>query len=69
MDSALLRFPNCGAPYRQLRPDGGNHEHPLVGPMDGLIAAHALSTDATLVTKITREFGRVPGLETVNWSA
>ncbi len=40
-----------------------------IGPMDCLIAAHALSTAATLVTNNTREFRRVPGLEVVDWSA
>ena len=40
-----------------------------IGPMDCLIAAHALSTDATLVTNNTREFSRVPGLEVADWSA
>ena len=32
-----------------------------------MIAAHALSVDATLVTHNTREFERVPGLRLENW--
>ena len=33
-----------------------------IGALDTLIAAHALSLEATLVTSNTREFSRVPGL-------
>lgn len=32
-----------------------------------MIAAHALSLDATLVTHNTREFARVSGLRLENW--
>lgn len=35
--------------------------------LDTLIAAHAISVGATLVTNNTKHFGRVPGLETENW--
>ncbi|HQG27382.1 MAG TPA: PIN domain-containing protein, partial [Candidatus Ozemobacteraceae bacterium] len=38
-----------------------------IGPMDTLIAAHALSAGACLVTNNEREFSRVPGLKLVNW--
>jgi tRNA(fMet)-specific endonuclease VapC len=38
-----------------------------IGPMDTLIAAHALALGATLVTNNTAHFNRVPGLKTVNW--
>ncbi len=38
-----------------------------LGPMDMLIAAHALSLGATLVTGNEREFRRVPGLVVENW--
>ena len=37
------------------------------GALDTLIAAHALSLEATLVTNNTREFSRVPDLELANW--
>lgn len=40
-----------------------------IGPMDMLIAAHALSLDLTLVTNNVREFRRVPGLRVENWVA
>lgn len=38
-----------------------------IGPMDYLIAAHALSLDLTLVTANIGEFSRVPGLKVENW--
>jgi len=40
----------------------------LVGPYDLLIAAHAVTTGATLVTANVREFKRVKSLKVVNWS-
>jgi tRNA(fMet)-specific endonuclease VapC len=39
----------------------------LIGPLDLLIAAHALSIDATVVTNNQREFRRVAGLKVANW--
>ena len=39
----------------------------LIGNLDLLIAAHALSRDATLVTNNTRHFSQVPGLRLANW--
>jgi tRNA(fMet)-specific endonuclease VapC len=39
-----------------------------IGPMDMLIAAIALAGDHTLVTNNEREFARVPGLRTENWT-
>lgn len=41
--------------------------HPI-GPMDTLIAAHAVSLDMPLVTHNTGEFSRVPGLKVKNWA-
>jgi tRNA(fMet)-specific endonuclease VapC len=38
-----------------------------IGPMDTLIAAQALRLGATVVTRNTREFGRVTGLKVENW--
>jgi tRNA(fMet)-specific endonuclease VapC len=40
-----------------------------IGPLDTLIAAHALSLGLTLVTNNTREFSRVHGLRVENWIA
>ncbi len=39
-----------------------------IGPLDTLIAAHALSLSATLVTNNTREFERVSELRVENWA-
>jgi tRNA(fMet)-specific endonuclease VapC len=39
-----------------------------IGPLDTLIAAHALSRKLTLVTNNVREFQRVPGLIVEDWS-
>jgi len=39
-----------------------------IGALDTLIAAHALSLEATLVTNNTKEFSRVPDLGLVNWA-
>lgn len=39
-----------------------------IGPLDLLIAAHALSLGSTLVTNNVREFRRVPGLPVENWT-
>lgn len=38
-----------------------------IGPMDTLIAAQVVRLGATLVTRNTREFSRVPGLKVENW--
>ena len=38
-----------------------------IGPNDLLIAAHALSLGATMVTDNEREFSRVSGLAIENW--
>jgi tRNA(fMet)-specific endonuclease VapC len=38
-----------------------------IGPLDTLIAAHALSTGRTLASHNVREFRRVPGLKVEDW--
>ena len=40
-----------------------------IGSLDTMIAAHALSQQALLVTNNTREFAKVPGLQLDNWVA
>ena len=59
-------------------PDAGRHygdirqqltlRGALIGSNDLLIAAHARSMEATLVTNNVREFSRVPDLQVVNWA-
>ena len=39
----------------------------LIGPLDMLIAAHAMAGNLTLVTDNIREFKRVEGLQLENW--
>ncbi len=39
----------------------------IIGAMDLLIAAHAVSLDAVLVTNNVKEFERVPDLKVENW--
>src|SRR3989339_1034362 len=57
----------AAARYGILRADLENSGKPI-GSMDMLIAAHALSSGLILVTGNTREFERVRGLKTVNWT-
>lgn len=40
-----------------------------IGPLDTLIASHALSINATIVTNNVREFSRVTKLRVENWMA
>ncbi len=39
----------------------------VIGPLDIMIAAHALSLETVLVTNNTKEFARVPHLKLENW--
>lgn len=39
-----------------------------IGPLDTMIAAHALSLDVPLVTNKTKEFERVRGLRVEDWT-
>jgi len=39
-----------------------------IGPLDLLIAGHARSLGAMLITANTREFRRVPGLKCLDWT-
>ncbi|WP_139458528.1 PIN domain-containing protein, partial [Bathymodiolus thermophilus thioautotrophic gill symbiont] len=41
----------------------------VIGALDMLIAAHAKSLGATIVTNNTKEFDRVVGLKVENWVA
>lgn len=50
---------------RSLLESQGN----VIGPLDLLIAAHALSEDLTLVTNNEKEFKRIKSLKVENWVA
>ena len=52
--------------YGQVRADLERRGSPI-GPLDLLIAAHALLLGATLVTNNLREFKRVSGLRCESW--
>ena len=53
--------------YGELRAELERLGQPI-GALDTMIAAHALSRDAILVTNNTREFSRVAGLRLENWT-
>ena len=38
-----------------------------IGPLDMLIAAHALSLDLTIISNNIKEFSRIPNLNCENW--
>ncbi len=52
--------------YGKIRASLERHGTPI-GPMDMLIAAHALSLNCTLVTNNEREFSSVASLKIENW--
>ena len=52
--------------YGDLRSELERRGQPI-GALDTMIAAHALSQNATLVTNNLSEFERVPGLQLENW--
>jgi tRNA(fMet)-specific endonuclease VapC len=64
---AVLPFVEADAQSAALiRADLEKQGQPI-GPYDVLIAAIALTNNATLVTRNTTEFARVPNLQIVNW--
>jgi len=58
----------AAASYGELRADLERAGTPI-GPLDTLIAAHAMALGVTLVTSNRREFARVPGLVVEDWRA
>ena len=65
---AVLPFDTlAGESYGDLRA-ALEREGTPIGPLDTLIAAHAVSLGATLVTNNQREFRRVRGLHIENWT-
>ena len=53
--------------YGTLRADLEQREK-VIGPLDMLIAAQALTEELILVSNNEREFSRVPGLRIENWA-
>ena len=59
---------NAAVVYGQIR-NYLENKGTLIGSMDMLIAAHALSLDVALITSNTREFKRIPNLKIEDWMA
>lgn len=69
-ESSMSIYPLTGVvakTYGHLRASLRTSGTPI-GALDTIIAAHALSLDATLVTNNLSEFERVPGLRTEDWT-
>lgn len=65
---SVLPYDDAVAPvYGQVRRDLERSGTPI-GPLDTVIAAHALSLALTVVTDNEREFRRVAGLKVQNWA-
>lgn len=63
----VLAFDDAAAEsYGRIRAALESNGTPI-GPLDTLIASHALSINATIVTNNVREFSRVEGLRVENW--
>ena len=66
---AILSFDHLAAEaYGRVRA-ALEHAGTPIGPLDTLIASHALSLGLTVITNNQREFRRVPGLAVENWLA
>ena len=64
---AILPFDDLAAgTYGRVRAALARAGTPI-GPLDTLIASHALSLGLTLITRNHREFSRVPGLHVESW--
>ena len=55
------------AVYAKIRA-GAEAKGKPIGPLDLMIAAHALAVRATLVTNNVRQFRRIPGLVVEDWT-
>jgi tRNA(fMet)-specific endonuclease VapC len=65
---SVLPYDDAAAPvYGRVRAELERAGTPI-GPLDTMIAAHALSLDLVLVTDNEREFRRVAGLKVQNWA-
>ena len=66
---AILPFDDAAVwAYGDLRADL-ERRGTSIGALDTMIAAHALSQQALLVTNDTREFAKVTGLQLDNWAS
>lgn len=66
---AILDWPaNAAQHYAEIRAEL-KKKGALIGANDLLIAAHARSLGAVVVTNNTKDFARVKGLRTENWTA
>jgi len=57
------RLVECYGEIRVLLESKGR----TIGPLDMLIAAHALSLDLTIISNNIKEFKRIPNLKCENW--
>jgi tRNA(fMet)-specific endonuclease VapC len=64
---AILSFDNAAAEVYGLVRGSLERKGTPIGPLDTLIASHALSLANILVTNNQREFRRVEGLPVENW--
>ena len=65
---AVLEWPaEAAAHYAEIRADL-KRKGQSIGANDLMIAAHARSIGATVVTNNVKDFGRVKGLKVVNWT-
>jgi tRNA(fMet)-specific endonuclease VapC len=63
----IIKFNESAADYYgEIRADLEKRGQ-VIGAMDMLIAAHALSLDIILVTNNSKEFSRIPHLKIENW--
>ena len=58
------RLVTCYGEIRTLLESKGK----TIGPLDMLIAAHALGLDLTIISNNIKEFSRIPNLKCENWT-